>query len=226
MVHFIFNQGIFENSQIKKGKVNTFDGIEYVGSLKNLKRHGRGQTEVKKGCYEFIGDFENDKRLNGKFTYNQKNEKFKYARNIEIENFNKVKLNMPIFVKIRFKYKDREYFYEGKVLNNAINDENGILTYSKKGYPKYEGAITDNSKHGKGKYWWSMDEIYSGTFKNNKLNTKSNNGGMKEFFYNTEKVLSKRIDRDEICLLKNGDKSYSLLLENGDLLGYQEIIDQ
>lgn len=98
------------------------------------------------------------------------------------------------------------------------------MIYSKSGYPKYEGAFKENYKEGIGKYSWSIDETYSGSFVQNKIHTNMN-GGMKEFFNNSEKSLSKRNDKDCLCLLKNGVKIYSVLFRMGDILGYQEVVD-
>lgn len=213
--------GNFQNSDIKRGRVNTSDGIEYEGTLKNLKRQGKGQKEIKKGCYEFIGDFENDKRVKGKFIYDQTNPKFKYLRNANIDDFNKLKENdKRLSVSLRFKFKEREYFYNGILENSKLNDENASLLYTKKGYPKYEGCIQENCKVGKGKYWWSLEEFYSGSFVNNKFHSYTLNGGLKEFLNNPE---NKKKNENELNIIKIGQKTYSVIFDKGDLLGYVEL---
>ncbi len=213
--------GTFQNSDIKRGKVYTKDGIIYEGTLKNLKRHGKGQTEIKKGFYEFIGDFESDKRIKGKFIYDQSNPKFKYIRNAHIDDYHKFReKNKPCLVKLRFKFKDREYFYNGFIENNKLVDENASLVYSKKGYPKFEGCLKQNRKEGKGKYHWSLEEFYSGSFLKNKFHSMSFNGGLKEFFNNPDHL---KKDNNEVNLICIGQKTYSVIFDKGELLGFIEL---
>lgn len=213
--------GNFENSDIKRGKVITYDGIVYEGTIKDLKRHGKSQREIKEGCYEFVGDFENDKRVRGKFVYDQSNPKFKYVRNAEVEDFQKVRNQaQPFSMKLRFKYNEREHFYTGKVFNGKLCDNTAILISSKKGYPKYEGELKDNCKEGRGKYWWSLEEFYAGQFSKNKFHSIAVKGGLKEFFNNQETPTK---TKDDMSLLRTNGKLYSVLFSRGDLLGYFEL---
>ncbi len=213
--------GTFQNSDIKRGKVYSSDGIIYDGTLKNLRRHGKGQREVKKGFYEFLGDFENDKRIKGKFIYDQSNPKFKYIRNAYIDDYHKIKeKTIPCTVNLRFKFKEREYFYNGLLDNNKLVDENASLVYSKKGYPKFEGSVKENVKEGKGKYFWSVEEFYCGSFLRNKFHSMSFNGGIKEFFNNPDHL---KKNNNEVNLISIGQKTYSVIFDKGELLGFIEL---
>jgi hypothetical protein len=187
----------------------------------NLKRQGKGQKEIKQGFYEFIGDFENDKRIKGKFIYDQSNPKFKYIRNAHIDDYNKIKeKSRPCHVNLRFKFKDREYFYNGLIDNYKLIDTNASLVYSKKGYPKYEGSVNENKKEGRGKYFWVSDEFYSGCLINNKFHSMSFNGGLKEFFNNPDHL---KKDNNEVNLICIGQKTFSVIFDKGELLGFIEM---
>jgi len=220
--------GIFEDSDMKKGKMYTSNGIIYEGTLKNMKRHGKNQKEVKPGNYEFLGDFENDHRIKGKFTYDQTNEKFKHIRNAEIEDFSKFNhsLNDAYFsypVKLRFKYKGKEHFYTGSVQNNKLSDENAVLISSKKGYPKYEGQIKYNGKEGKGSYWWNREDYYVGTFTGNKFHSTNYSGNIKEFFKNEGSNSPATKTLDGSSMINSNGRTYSVFYNKGELLGYLEI---
>ena len=169
--------GDYVDNEMTKAIIYCFKGQTYEGTIKNFKKHGISQTE-NTPIYEFIGDFENGKKLQG--VYYPKNEDVNgiKIKSIEInrENLDILKINVKekdtknFLAKITFDNNGKNLIYTGNVSDNQFNDINAILQFNPENkFPLFYGSIVDNIKDGKCKYYRSENDFYTGVFINNKF---------------------------------------------------------
>lgn len=78
--------GEFEENHLYKAIIYGHKGQTYEGTVKNFKKHGVMQTEITPS-YEFIGDFEDGKKVQGIY-YPKYDEEEDYQNNNNIHNIN------------------------------------------------------------------------------------------------------------------------------------------
>ena len=211
--------GNFTDSELSNAKVFTLNNILYEGTVKKLKRDGVNQREIKLNHYEFIGDFENDKRVRGKMVFYTVNP-LNYIKSFETDDYKALSKQEIARVILTFEYYDKKFYYIGKISNNKLNDQNCEIGVNNiNSFPKFRGTIVNNIKEGKGIYKWSEDDKYIGTFNQNKFNTNLHDSFILDKFLNDSIY-----DNDEnFGTLYNDRKIYKVIFENGFLKNYKEI---
>lgn len=143
--------GIWEEDNLKEGKIYYENGDIYEGEIKNYKRDGEGKFTSNSEIYE--GHWKNDKK-NGKGTLIFKNDGTKYEGEFKDNLFSgKGEL-----------ISNNGTSYEGEFLNNHMHGK-GYLKGSN-GHT-YEGNFQNGFFHGKGKFKWndnSKEQFYEGTY--------------------------------------------------------------
>ena len=113
-----------------------------------MKRHGINQKEIKLNSYEFIGNFENDKRISGKIIYFNVNP-INHVKILEIEDLKRLKSDEKTRLKFTFDFNGKNFFYKGSIINKKLCDENASVGYyNLSEFPKYQGKVENNSKNG------------------------------------------------------------------------------
>lgn len=184
------NVGVFYNNDLKEAIIYCFNGTSYEGTLLNLKKHGQEQTEIS-GNYEFIGDFENGKKVQG--IYFPKNEQEednplklrsieigkesllslkkikKSKKSDDIENFNKEIFNQDsekFLAKIIFDYEGEILIYMGQIKGNKFNDINAVLMFDLENqFPFLNASIKNNVKDGECTFYNDANNFYKGFYK-------------------------------------------------------------
>ena len=145
----IFIEGLWENGELKYGRIFMPDGNIYKGEIKDSKYNGKGKLILTDAEYE--GLFENGEFKNGKLKWNNG---YEYEG-----DFNGFCLNG------KGKLINNEGdSYEGDFVNNLFHG-NGIYKYSKS-HDVYEGEFQYGMKKGKGKYIAQDKYIYDGNWDN------------------------------------------------------------
>ena len=145
----IFIEGLWENGELKYGRIFMPDGNIYKGEIKDSKYNGKGKLILNDAEYE--GLFENGEFKNGKLKWNNG---YEYEG-----DFNGFCLNG------KGKLINNEGdSYEGDFVNNLFHG-NGIYKYSKS-HDVYEGEFQYGMKKGKGKYIAQDKYIYDGNWDN------------------------------------------------------------
>ena len=145
----IFIEGLWENGELKYGRIFMPDGNIYKGEIKDSKYNGKGKLILTDAEYE--GLFENGEFKNGKLKWNNG---YEYEG-----DFNGFCLNG------KGKLINNEGdSYEGDFANNLFHG-NGIYKYSKS-HDVYEGEFQYGMKKGKGKYIAQDKYIYDGNWDN------------------------------------------------------------
>jgi len=145
----IFIEGLWENGELKYGRIFMPDGNIYKGEIKDSKYNGKGKLILTDAEYE--GLFENGEFKNGKLKWNNG---YEYEG-----DFNGFCLNGK--GKLINSEGDS---YEGDFVNNLFHG-NGIYKYSKS-HDVYEGEFQYGMKKGKGKYIAQDKYIYDGNWDN------------------------------------------------------------
>jgi hypothetical protein len=167
-----FNEGKFHGKGILTDN-RCADYIKFQGEFKNNEFHGKGTIYYENGEVN-VGDFENDKLVFGKRSFNN-NKRFK-----EYEGEYKV---MP-FGKGKITYVDGS-IYKGGISNKSflcrdtwrgeVPDSSGcysfegydcIMTYSNGDI--YDGCFVDDAKQKFGIYKWADGSQYKGNWKGDK----------------------------------------------------------
>lgn len=147
----LFYHGIWEEDNIKEGKIYYENDDIYEGEIKNYYRDGEGKFTSNTEIYE--GHWKNDKK-NGKGTLIFKNDGTKYEGEFKDNLFSgKGEL-----------VSDNGFSYEGEFLNNHMHGK-GYLKGSN-GHT-YEGNFQNGLFHGKGKFKWndkSNEQFYEGAY--------------------------------------------------------------
>lgn len=177
------NIGNFIKNDLPEAIIYCSNGSSYEGKLINLKKHGQMQTEISQH-YEFVGDFENGKKIQGIFYpknehINEENPNQIHVRSIEINKENLVELKKGIknrrndnneasdnfLTKIIFDYEGEVLIYYGCVKGNKLNDLNAILMFDlEKKFPLFNCAIKNNAKEGRCTYYNSENDFYGGFY--------------------------------------------------------------
>ena len=148
--NFIYH-GIWEEDNLKEGKIYYENDDIYEGEIKDYVRDGEGKFTSKSEIYE--GHWKNDQK-NGKGTLIFKNDGTKYEGEFKDNQFSgKGEL-----------VSDNGFLYEGEFLNNHMHGK-GYLKGSNN--HTYEGNFQNGLFHGKGKFKWndeSNEQFYEGDY--------------------------------------------------------------
>ena len=213
--------GNFNDSLLNEGIVYTIDGFFYEGLIKSLKRHGINQKEIKLNHYEFIGDFEEDKRTKGKITYFNVNS-LNHIKTVEIEDFKALYRGEKTWMKLTFDYMGKKYYYQGSTNEKKLKDKNACLgSINNSGFPKFIGEVDHNMKNGKGIYYWNQEDSYQGPFVNNKMDSSVNS----DFDFHKFNKLDSYIANESIGILHHNKICYNVAFNKGELVGIKEIFD-
>lgn len=108
--------GEFEKNDLSRATIYCYNGQTYEGTIKNLRKHGQMQTEVSP-LYEFIGDFEKGKRIQGIFYP-------KYDQEVDINSMDFQNSNFNFSPDSKVKIKSIEINKDNfDILRQAILDK-------------------------------------------------------------------------------------------------------
>ena len=184
-----------------------------------MKRHGINQKEIKLNSYEFIGNFENDKRISGKIIYFNVNP-INHVKILEIEDLKRLKSDEKTRLKFTFDFNGKNFFYKGSIINKKLCDENASVGYyNLSEFPKYQGKVENNSKNGIATYYWNDHDYYHGPFLKNKMDS-----GLDESRFDTNKFKNQELNQidESIGFLHKGDKNYKVVYIKGELVAMKE----
>jgi len=155
--------GEFDKNDLYKATVYCYRGQTYEGTVKNLRKHGLMQTEVST-LYEFIGDFEDGKKIQGIFYP-------KYDQEIDINNIDYQDDNNHFDPNSKAKIKSIEINRENlEILKQAIlekKEKNKGIVFNEDHYLDFEkeSFISKITFECEGKII-----IYTGCVNENRLN--------------------------------------------------------
>jgi hypothetical protein len=177
--------GNFVQNELNEAIIYCSNGTCYEGTLLNLKKHGINQTEISEN-YEFFGDFENGKKVQGIFY--PKNEHFNLDENnncnnnqnqnpvriksIEINKENLLKLKKSKKIKKLNELINPEIFIENPNYNNNPNN-NRNKNINNNNNQNYNSNSNEDDEHFMAKIIFEYEGqilIYYGNIKKNKLN--------------------------------------------------------
>jgi hypothetical protein len=147
----IIYHGIWEEDDIKEGKIYYENDDIYEGEIKNYNRDGEGKFTSNLEIYE--GHWKNDKK-NGKGTLIFKNDGTKYEGEFKDNQFS----GKGILV------SDNGFSYEGDFLNNQMHGKGYLIGSNNH---TYEGNFQNGFFHGKGKFKWNdklNEQFYEGSY--------------------------------------------------------------
>ena len=144
----IFIEGIWNDGQIKYGRIILDNDDIYEGELKDKKSNGKGKLISKDYIYE--GDFV-DGVKSGECEIKYTNDNTIYKGSIK---------NGQLNGKGKMEW-EKSCTYEGEFKDGALN---GWGTITEPSGEKYEGQFENNYFHGKGKYTFSNGSFYEGDF--------------------------------------------------------------
>lgn len=222
--------GQFANNEMLCATVYGPHGSIYEGRIMKMRKHGLNQIENTMN-YEFVGNFENGKKIKGVYwpkdgencvksiEVDEENlrqiKKLSYTKNVEYAVKYELRLNNRDQNSINYLENERTAIFKGKVNKNKINDPNGILQFdSKSPYPCYQGEIRDNVKEGVGKYMWNENDYYHGCFMDNLFHKTTNR--LRSF----DDLNSKNKNAN---LLRNYGRSFEVTCEKGKIVKFKEI---
>ena len=144
----LFIEGIWDNGELKYGRIFLSDGNIYEGFIKDSKFNGNGKLILKDAVYE--GKFENEEFRDGKMIWNNGYEYEGCFNGYCLQG--KGKLKGP-----------NGDIYEGDFKNNLFHGE-GKYIYNSGNI--YEGEFQYGIKKGKGKYISNNEYTYDGNWDN------------------------------------------------------------
>lgn len=159
--------GEFEKNDLSRATIYCYKGQTYEGTVKNLRKHGQMQTEVSQ-IYEFLGDFENGKKVQGIFypKYDQEID-LNYNNNFANDNYNNADSSTK--VKIRSIEINRDNL---EILRQAIL-ENRAKNEKYENYEEFKYCLDFEKESFIAKITFECEGkimIYTGCVNENKLN--------------------------------------------------------
>jgi len=190
--------GSFVESKMTAAMIYQTNDIIYEGRItNNFKKEGICEKEISPGCYEFIGEFKNNKKIKGElFALNNP-----YIRSIIFRDYHLLNNELIDNVLINFT---NGYVYEGSIYKMKLFGRSKIY-HIEKIFPNFKGNIVNNKRNGYGEYYWDKNEYYIGEFSENKLDNLNYNNNFPNYF-NKESKYIVNIEKGQLVKFKKIDK--------------------
>jgi len=193
--------GKFVDNDLSDAFIYQSNGIIYKGKLKDFKKSGDNEIEIKPDTYQFQGVFNNNKRIKGTLTlYNNP-----LVSSVTLQKYSKEILKNYL-AKIVFKHDGGEVVYEGEVKERKLNSENVVIKKIKHDNSleyTYKGNIVKNKREGVAIYEWKEKEYFKGSFIDNNPHSL---------------IYPKDDDPDNMSVFYSGERKFCVLFKRGELV--------